>query len=368
MLACYPISATQENWLHDALVSLVRAVHQRIIDNNPITKSQACWIDIMPSSLTDEQKIKIQRRTGIRDRLYDYSEKVKLLTSQERLDVLTALERQNQIPELLSNQLAPISIRQRFPLAHEKARDLFVFSYEKLTDFKIRERQYQIVFNSIDNKFCIFCGLERLMNPAETAQDQDHYLSKSEYPFSAVNMRNLVPMCRCCNRDFKEDKNLLLDEQSNLRPAFDPYGNVTIEVSLTSSSLDNQTSPPKPDWDIAFIPARPEIAAWDEVFSIRERYKRDALNQYFTTWLRVFTDKCARRRRDRDISPALDFEGVRGVLARYYEDQVEDHKVGVNFLEPYVFEFLLTKYDAEEPRVVNLIRDAVLGIDLEEIA
>jgi len=38
------------------------------------------------------------------------------------------------------------------------------------------------------------------------------------------------------------------------------------------------------------------------------------------------------------------------------------------FLEPLVFEFLLEQYDNGNQRVICLIRDAVLGIQVDEVA
>ncbi len=365
MLACYPIEATEENWLHDTIVGLVNKVHQRLGLNQPISETHTEWKSLIPSELNDFSQKSLKSSTGIRDRLFKYQDELKGLSIPERELVLVALNCQNNIAALLSGTEAITTIENDFPTLNDAVKDLFVFCYEKLTDFKVRERQYQIVFAAFDTKFCPICGIERLMNPEETAQDQDHYLAKSIYPFAAVNMRNLIPMCRCCNRDYKKDQDIIRDEQAQRRKAFDPFCCQPTVISLINSEMNNKIGRPVPSWQIDFIPNCEETETWDHVFSIRIRYERDVLNQYFDVWLKGFVEQCKRSRRDGRYPFTMTDNEVQDVLVDYQEYKEDNPAIGLGFLEPKVFAFLLHKFKQGNQRVIQLIRDAVVGIDPE---
>ncbi|EKG40710.1 hypothetical protein Pav013_2220 [Pseudomonas syringae pv. avellanae str. ISPaVe013] len=366
MLACYPIAATHENWLHDSLVLIIQDIHAALDSGEVIPETQVKWRNLVPLDLTPVQRDGLANSKGIRNYSFAYMNSVATLTSLERQRIFSILQTQNCIPELLSGAGEIETIETDYPAVHEVVKLLFIFSFEKLTDFKVRERQYQIIFRSLKTKICPFCGIERVMNPEETAQDQDHYLAKSIYPFAAVNMRNLVPMCRCCNRDYKKAVDVIRDERGLRRTAFDPYNCVMPTISLLQSSIDMETSPPLPRWNVEFIPASDHAETWDSVFGIRTRYKRDILNEYFDTWLRGFSSKCAKDRRRKYILPDFSCAEIRTVLADYTEDKTGVPSVGMaGFLEPLVFEFLLSQYDQGNDRIIKLVRDLVLGMEME---
>lgn len=369
MLGCYPIQATEENWVHDSLVSMINEVHRRIDAGEDIATTQQSWENMAPATLDAINHGFLVRSSGIRDYFFTYVNLISHLNIQDRHKILTTLESQNRIPELLNGIQGIETIKEDFPDVNTAAYDLFVFSFKKLADFEVRSRQYQIIFNSLDIKICTFCGIERVMDPTETAQDQDHYLPKSIYPFAAVNMRNLVPMCRCCNRDYKSAIDVLRDVNGLRRMAFDPYNCSPPTISLLRSIIDAETSPPLPEWLIDFAPQSEQAETWDAVFSIRTRFKRDILNQYYDTWLKSFRTRCAKERKRGRIQANFSLEQIREVLAHYVEDKSDSPYIGMGgFLEPLVFEFLLNQFDEGDERVVDLIRDSVLGSEMEEAA
>lgn len=369
MLGCYPIQATQENWVHESLVSMIRAAHSNLDLSNTVTASQEYWIAIIPTGLDSTNRTFLVRSYGIRDHFFTYVNLVSQLDSDQRRKILSVLDNQNKIPELLSGTQNIETIEAEFPNINTAVYDLFVFSFTKLADFQVRARQYKIIFNSLDIKICTFCGIERVMNPEEVAQDQDHYLPKSLYPFAAVNMRNLVPMCRCCNRDYKAAIDVLRDANGVRRVAFDPYNCQPPTISLLRSVIDENVSPPLPEWLIDFTPPSEHAETWDAVFSIRTRFKRDILNQYYDIWLKGFKTKCAKDRKRGKILKGFTFAQIREVLAHYVEDRAESPCIGMgSFLEPLVFELLLNYYDQGDDRIMNLIRDSVLGSDMEVAA
>ncbi|MBW2940513.1 hypothetical protein [Zhongshania aquimaris] len=369
VLKCYPIAATQENWLHETIIGAIYEIHARLDRGDIVARNQETWRQLIPDDLAEDNRQKIISSKGIRDRVFEYIEEVEQLLPVVRPQVLGVMESQNRVSDLLLGGEEISSLEVSFPGVQEKVKKLFIFCFEKLTDFKVRERQYHIVFNGLDEKTCPFCGIERVMNPEETAQDQDHYLAKSIYPFSAANMRNLVPMCRCCNRDYKKAKDVLRCEQGNRRRAFDPYACESPPVvSLLNSWLDTDSNSPLPEWQVDFIPNSEEAETWDNVFDIRTRYKRDVLDQNFSRWLRDFSSKCRMDMRRGLISPDMNNDQVKERLKFYFEDKSEFPSIREGFLEPKIFEYLLTQFENGNERVVNLIRDAVLGVQLEDVA
>lgn len=366
MLACYPLIATAENWLHDTLVTMIQNLHTSIENGEPLVKSQLRWKALLPKQLPDPIRNALVLSTGLRDRFFSYGDSILILSAKDRARILEILAEQNRIPELLNGTCAiPVVDNPLFGV-RDAAHELFVFAFGKLTDFEVRKRQYQLIFDSLGNKICPFCGIERVMDPEETAQDQDHYLAKSLYPFSAANLRNLVPMCRCCNRDYKKAQDVINDQHGVRRLAIDPYDCIPIQVTLTGSDIDDITSPPIPHWNINFTPATQQAETWDSVFHIRSRFKRDILNHYYTTWLEGFRSKCVMDRKRGKLPKNLSPEEIREVLADFKEYRKISPSIGMaGFLEPLVFELLLEKYDEGNVRVLDLIRDTVLGTDLE---
>lgn len=368
MLKCYPLNASQENWLHESLVCMIQEIHSRLDTDKNISEDQNNWKTIIPNSLRQDRKQCLIRSKGIKERLFIYKNAVQSLNQSNRRDIFSILLSQNKIANLLSGIGDIAFIEKSYPEVHKAVKCLFVFCFKKLTDFGVRTRQYQIIFDSLETKICPFCGIERMMNPEETAQDQDHYLAKSIYPFAAANMRNIVPMCRCCNRDYKRDIDVLRKDNDQRRLAFDPYCCTPSTVTLVNSTIDNESSPLLPSWRIEFVPDDEQTETWDSVFQIRARYERDILNKYFTEWLRGFSNKCTQDRREGSIHGSCSPENIKKHLANYCELKKIAPNVGMaGFLEPLVFEFLLRQYDEGNSRIIQLIRDAVVGIRVEDV-
>lgn len=368
MLRCYPIAATEENWLHETIISIILELHVRLGRGENIVRDQETWRQLIPAALDEFKRNKIAALRGIRDRVFEYLVEIEQLNPVRRPRILAVMDSQNKVAELLEGEEVISSLEAEFPRVHERVKGLFVFCYEKLTDLKVRERQYRIIFNDLPEKTCPFCGIERVMNPDETAQDQDHYLAKSIYPFAAANMRNLVPMCRVCNRDYKKNRDVIRCEDGNRRLAFDPYNCVSPSVSLLGSNLDAQNDSILPEWQIEFLPGSQQAETWNAVFDIRTRYKRDVLNQNFNRWFGDFAKKCSADRRRELIAADLSDEQILERLRFYFEDKTENPSIREGFLEPKMFEFLLAQFQAGNQRVIGLIRDAVLGVQLENVA
>lgn len=353
MRGSYPVAASNENWLHESLVEMIRIVHEKLDQNTKVP----AWASLIPPALGDVQSTQLKRLRGLRSRLKYYEQIVSPLTNGQRAEVFEELKRQNDLAGLLGGRAALPGLKASFPEVHSAVHKLFLFAFYCLTDLGIRDRQYQLIFDTLNVNVCIFCGFERVMSPQETRQDQDHYLSKSIYPFAAVNMKNLAPMCRCCNRDYKHDIDVLIDVNGHRRIAFDPYNAPLTDISLVNSIPFGGTRNRLPAWWIDFQPATEEAETWDQVFCIRTRYSRDVLNQGFNRWIESFMNRCKAKKHPKNLRN----DAVLEVFKEYYSDTLIENPVGLDFLKPKVFEMLIHHFQQGNERVILFIRDIVVG-------
>ena len=132
---------------------------------------------------------------------------------------------------------------------------------------------------------CPFCGIGDMKGIYESRREAyDHYLPKGLYPFSAINFRNLVPMCNDCNSAYKLSKDPLYNkEKKTRRKAFYPFAEAehpTIEIELNFRKLFSaDTKPEEFDLHIKAKNADEELDTWNDLFGIEERYKAKCLKK-----------------------------------------------------------------------------------------
>lgn len=226
----------------------------------------------------------------------------------------------------------------------EPTKGLFKFMFEDTLKLdgklKIHYKSFYALVEKTYKKACPFCGLETLISPVKGMQDYDHLLYKDLYPMSAVNMRNLVPMCIDCNRRYKRVTDILLDEDGNQRTFFFPFNDIPkITVDLSNSPIPNDTDTGE-NWIIEFKPDIPEVVTWATVFDLRERYKLDVFKVgFFNDWLTKFIKHSVK------YGKALLWNGnaVRDEMINYLEDVDDEDYRTLGFIKHSVFEFLLIK-------------------------
>lgn len=346
MLFGYPIAVTAENWLHDSLVAAVRRIHE-LVDER---KRMPSWPNILP----DAYRVKLSGRTGLAKRLKDYAKAIKALTPAQRQIVLEALEGQNRISDLLIRHCDCDELADLPVAAQQPAKALFTFAFGLLTEYEIRQRQYKALCGSIPARVCPFCGCEGLDAPGAPQEDLDHYIPRSKYPFAAANLRNLAPMGGRCNATYKRAQDPLRGNDGQRRLACDPYVTNGLVVSLSNSVVDELTPGPIiTDWVIEFFPMDEAVETWDEIFHIKERWKRDVLDDVtFNQWLSDFQTYC--------FTATLQFAGdddVANAVSRY-----EQYLTGCGFsdrafLKAAVFRFLLRRCTAGCQRLLPILRD-----------
>jgi len=287
-----------------------------------------------------EHRSSLRRRRALNSRFQMLRSEIELLTQAERNIALDSLTTQNLIPGVFDGATAyvclPNEIRPQFASA---VVDFFKAAFAALSSLGIRDRQYEIVYESIPAHVCAFCGVEPLDAPvAEIPRENlDHYLAFSIYPFAAVNLRNLAPMGQKCNSSYKRAANIIVGGNGARRRCFDPYGNQSATISLLQSRpFEGATKDlfVLPDWHIEFTGLEEETATWDSVFNIRARYKVNVLDSELRSWIDHFAQWWAYD----VVQPPADIPSVIVLLRRYIDGVVQEGFSDHTFLKRAAFE------------------------------
>lgn len=284
MFWAYPPSATENNWLHDCLVKMLKSVNTCINTSKAIPR----WPTVIPKAQRDILK----SRPGLKAKFNIYVAAFQKLSIMDRQKVMLTLNEQNNIIQLLSDTSCDCTRKEMLPeRIISPLENLFDFAYKLLTDLGIRDELYKEVYNSIDGiRWCPFCNIERFDNPLAPREDLDHYLAKCFYPFAAANLKNLVPMGKKCNELYKQSIDVLRNNDGTRRLAFYPYGDIpVIDISLKNSIPLPENKVIFMEWKITFEPALEQCETWDSIFRIRTRYTRDILNPECNSWLKTFS-------------------------------------------------------------------------------
>lgn len=148
-------------------------------------------------------------------------------------------------------------------------------------------------FTATNYMVCPFCGLDRMKNPfGKSRGDFDHYLNRARYPLAAANLKNLIPTCDTCNKDYKKAKDILEDGM-----AFYPYSaipGVRVQIDCAKYPAPGNTRDTGL-WDVKIdllVPnpkAEVKVRAWDRVYSIKKRLE-DEIRQYSDDWMEEVSD------------------------------------------------------------------------------
>ena len=349
MLYGYPAAAVSSNWVHESLCAAIRRIHEGLEASEGVPG----WPELLPA----EWRARLESRTGLRDRLQRYLRVVEGLDRKERKRILRALREQNAIDRLVSCSSECDSVEDLAEPVRGPARELFGFAFELLGRLEVRGLHYACIYANSRYHVCPFCGCEYFDAPGAPRESLDHYLSYSRYPFAAANLRNLVPMGNKCNSRYKRAQDILRAADGARRRSFFPYGNIpAISVSLDDSVPFGGVDGELPRWEIRFNIESEEVDTWLDVFSIRERYARDVLDEGFKTWLGEFSVWCRRLEvADSDESTILE------TVSRYAEDLSGFGLNDRGFLKSAVFGMVHRRCREGNERLLAMVRDLVRG-------
>ena len=346
MFVGYPAQALVHNWLHRVIWLIVARVHGDVRSGRRRGRS---WQNLLPKRHRSE----LLRRTGLKDLVFEYRRAFAGLAAAEQAAVHRALVDQNRFFDAFSGAVAcprcsdlPLAIR-------EPARDLFKFAFGLLTPLGPRDKHYSAIYNSLKHKLCPFCGIDSLDSPNRNnrREDDDHYLPKSEYPFAAVNLRNVVPACRKCN-DYKGRNDPIFAAGQRFR-ALDPYSHAGFTVRLENSLPLGSVRPDLPEWQINFDPPTPEAETWDRVYGLRGRLRENILDQDYSVWIGRFASYCGRHRVVSTTAELLE------ALVSYADGLKPDGLFGRAFLELAVCRMHEAQCRAGNVDVITVLTDAI---------
>jgi hypothetical protein len=356
MLFGYPLAATADNWLHECLRETLQLIHACIETGKLMPE----WPEMIP----EPYRNRLQRRTGLKDKLNVYQTAVAKLTVAEQNRILQAFNDQNEIALLLSCQCDCEAITELSSDIQEPVKILFEFAFSLLTDLEIRDKHYKAIYDAASYHVCPFCGCEYFDAPGAPREALDHYLLKHKYSFASANLRNLVPMGNKCNSGYKLAQDMLRKTDGTRRKSFDPYNHETVIISLDNSQpfagTIGKTREPLPKWEIDFSVDSEEVATWDEVFHIRERYKRDILDEAFNNWLNGFRSWCRDPRKNIPDSDQKWIDAIEG-YAIYHESLGFEDRA---FLKAAVFRMLHIHCKNGNQRLFDFIKNVVVGVSV----
>ena len=155
-----------------------------------------------------------------------------------------------------------------------------------------------------------------------------------------------------CNTNYKLAADVLYGADGARRVAFDPYNHTKIGLVLDDSDPFDGSTPNTPRWKIQFDPDSPAVPTWDAVFSIRERYKRDHLDEGYAAWLREFRNwaRSADRHADTDA-------GLLEALTRFEHYCADNGMRDKAFLKAAVFRMLRLRCEQGHDRLKELLRN-----------
>jgi hypothetical protein len=125
-------------------------------------------------------------------------------------------------------------------------------------------------------------------------------------------------------------------------------------VVLDNSDPFDGVAPNTPKWVIEFAPDTPAVQTWDDVFTIRERYRKNDLDPQFARWLGGFRGwaRSAKLKAETD-------EELLDALRRYEAYLGEGGMLDRAFLKVAVFRMLRLHCERGNQRLKHLFQDLV---------
>jgi len=366
MLFGYPIEATAENWLHECLSQIIQTIHHNVVSGNSSTD----WLSVISEPYRNILKnyLKVSsnpnpKKLSLGDKLKNYQIALSKLSVTEQNKILQAFNNQNKISQLLHGDCTCDSISDLPESIREVVKAVFETAFRILTSLEIRDKHYQVIYDSCDDHTCPFCGYEYFDAPGAYREALDHYIPEYKYPFAAANLRNLVPMGNKCNSGYKKDKDLIVKPDGTRRKSFDPYDHETIFISLDNSQpfegITTDLGEPLPKWVIEFNLDTEEVDTWNEVFHIKERFERDILNAEFKSYLRDFGNYC----KSWNYIPNSQEEMI-NTIDRYVAFQEGNGFKDRAFMKAAVFRMLRLQCQDGNQRLVRFILDNIVGVQI----
>lgn len=206
-----------------------------------------------------------------------------------------AIINNNRIRELCKGEIEPVLYSEIEAVNSDLAKNLKSFC-DNLYDESIKKAPFYSKYKTIDNYYnflvgksltCRACGRPTVLTKFNSYRSGlDHYLPRKHYPFSAINFKNLIPICDNCNESYKNQKDPLIivrnkgraNEQRIKTKAYFPFSEYTLDIAINLNFTVNYNANLTPEEvEISFncIDHQEEVNNWDRLFGIKENYKAE---------------------------------------------------------------------------------------------
>jgi len=213
-------------------------------------------------------------------------------------EFIQSIRDSNEIEEICNGRLKPMRDNEIPKKIRQKVKDLFDSLYEtvlKKADnygpkYGYLKDHYLTFQNHKNNKheYCPSCQVWPLMAAEEGRDQYDHYLPKENYPFSAVNFKNLVPICGRCNTfEVKSNRDILGFTGVVYYPFDENHKGIEITVKIFK---EDPSEIAKNEWAISYFCASgktKELEAWKSIYKIEGRHKRH-VSGHATQWYKHY--------------------------------------------------------------------------------
>lgn len=232
----------------------------------------------------DFKDIAISHRKIIRGRCKEIYDVIKNKSQADKTALCDEIRNSNNIQNICSGNYTPKIFGKNETGIYKLLKEFFIDLYEQVLDGDAFNEKFNTSLKEHSQKFsefnsnltlCPLCGIGELKKQFDTIRDQyDHYLPISLYPFSAVNLRNLVPTCEGCNSTtVKGNKDVVTISRGKLFFLYqENYNGITLTCNIISDHVDIDNI----EWEITYVNPdgyADEIESWKSIYCIEKRYR-----------------------------------------------------------------------------------------------
>jgi hypothetical protein len=203
----------------------------------------------------------------------------------DRTKLFNLIRESNDIENICMGHYKPKILDNTTKGVYGVLRGLFIDLYDQVLNGAPFNEHYSTTLRSHFDDFsilnssitlCPLCGIGELKKHTDATRDQyDHYFPKAIYPLSAVNFKNLVPVCKECNSfDVKGETDTINVSTNN--KLFFLYDSQHKGITVTFEITVDDIYPENIQWDINFSNPdnkKDEIESWKTIYHIDSRYK-----------------------------------------------------------------------------------------------
>ncbi|PEI87637.1 hypothetical protein [Bacillus toyonensis] len=176
-----------------------------------------------------------------------------LLKHFETLVIGTPLEL-DQIREKVSAKITTTILKEKCSKSQAKRKQaiykalekIFVKEYDRFTDRNVKDSTLWWAYTFVQNvniSVCPYCNSQYvftyLNDTGRTRPVLDHFFCKSEYPFLAISIYNLIPCCKVCNSDLKGSTKV--DLKNYINPYLHEFGGkIPFKREFTTNKKDKR--------------------------------------------------------------------------------------------------------------------------------